>query len=172
VDGVANVDDGRSVAVDASAGVQPPLTADGPRTYASLYDSQATTVAAILFGVLIVGGIQFIVARMYQSAKSEQEYLTRFVTALVALVMSPLIWSVEVAPCAVPLTVTDGAAWTWLSALALVPFPAAAVVPRAAGASVLIVRRLPVPCAASIAMASAPPASWREEWSSNVAVVV
>ena len=91
VDGVANVDDGRSVAVDASAGVQPPLTADGPRTYASLYDSQATTVAAILFGVLIVGGIQFIVARMYQSAKSEQEYLTRFVTALVALVMGAYI---------------------------------------------------------------------------------
>ena len=63
----------------------------GPRVYASLYDSQATTVAAILFGVLIVGGIQFIVARMYQHAKSEQEYLTRFVTALVALVMGAYI---------------------------------------------------------------------------------
>jgi hypothetical protein len=63
----------------------------GPRTYASLYDSQATTVAAILFGVLIVGGIQFIVARMYQHAKNEQEYLTRFVTALVALVMGAYI---------------------------------------------------------------------------------
>ena len=87
----ANVGDGGSVAVDASAGVQPPLTVDGPRAYASLYDSQGTTVAAILFGVLIVGGIQWVVARMYQSAKSEQEYLTRFVTALVALVMGAYI---------------------------------------------------------------------------------
>lgn len=83
--------------VGSDAGVQPALTeqvevkADGPRQYSSLYDSKATTVAAILFGVLIVGGIQFIVARMYQSAKSEQEYLTRFVTALVALVMGAYI---------------------------------------------------------------------------------
>lgn len=63
----------------------------GPRQYSSLYDTKATTVAAILFGVLIVGGIQLIVARMYQHAKNEQEYLTRFVTALVALVMGAYI---------------------------------------------------------------------------------
>lgn len=63
----------------------------GPRQYSSLYDTKATTVAAILFGVLIVGGIQLIVARMYQNAKNEQEYLTRFVTALVALVMGAYI---------------------------------------------------------------------------------
>jgi hypothetical protein len=61
------------------------------RQYSSLYDTKATTVAAILFGVLIVGGIQFIVARMYAHAKNEQEYLTRFVTALVALVMGAYI---------------------------------------------------------------------------------
>jgi hypothetical protein len=77
--------------------VQPALTeqvevkSDGPRQYSSLYDTKATTVAAILFGVLIVGGIQFIVARMYLHAKNEQEYLTRFVTALVALVMGAYI---------------------------------------------------------------------------------
>jgi uncharacterized membrane protein len=64
---------------------------DGPRQYSSLYDTKATTVAAILFGVLIVGGIQYIVARMYQNAKNEQEYLTRFVTGLVALVMGAYI---------------------------------------------------------------------------------
>jgi uncharacterized membrane protein len=63
----------------------------GPRQYSSLYDTKATTVAAILFGALIVGGIQFVVARMYQSAKNEQEYLTRFVTGLVALVMGAYI---------------------------------------------------------------------------------
>lgn len=65
--------------------------APATRQYSSLYDTKATTVAAILFGVLIVGGIQFIVARMYAHAKSEQEYLTRFVTALVALVMGAYI---------------------------------------------------------------------------------
>jgi len=63
----------------------------GARQYSSLYDTKATTIAAILFGVLIVGGIQFIVARMYAHAKNEQEYLTRFVTALVALVMGAYI---------------------------------------------------------------------------------
>jgi hypothetical protein len=86
--------------VGTDAGVQPPLAATveaqtvaptGPRQYSSLYDTKATTVAAILFGVLIVGGIQWVVARMYQNAKSEQEYLTRFVTALVALVMGAYI---------------------------------------------------------------------------------
>lgn len=83
--------------VGADHPVQPALTeqvevkAEGPRQYSSLYDTKATTVAAILFGVLIVGGIQFIVARMYLHAKNEQEYLTRFVTALVALVMGAYI---------------------------------------------------------------------------------
>ena len=83
--------------VGADGAVQPALTeqvsfaSDGTRSYASLYDTKATTVAAILFGVMIVGVIQFIVARMYQSAKNEQEYLTRFVTALVALVMGAYI---------------------------------------------------------------------------------
>jgi len=75
-----------AVAVEAQT-----VASSGPRQYSSLYDTKATTVAAILFGVLIVGGIQFIVARMYQNAKSEQEYLTRFVTALVALVMGAYI---------------------------------------------------------------------------------
>jgi hypothetical protein len=85
--------------VGADAGVQPVVAVEeaqtvatsGPRQYSSLYDTKATTVAAILFGVLIVGGIQFIVARMYAHAKNEQEYLTRFVTALVALVMGAYI---------------------------------------------------------------------------------
>lgn len=61
------------------------------RQYSSLYDTKISTVAAILFGILIVGGIQVLVARMYHRAKSEQEYLTRFVTALVALVMGAYI---------------------------------------------------------------------------------
>lgn len=62
-----------------------------PRMYPSLYDTKGTTVVAILLGVLIVGSIQVVVARMYASAKNEQEYLTRFVTGLVALVMGAYI---------------------------------------------------------------------------------
>jgi hypothetical protein len=61
------------------------------RLYPSLYDTKATTVAAILLGIAIVASIQYAVARMYQSAKNEQEYLTRFVTGLVGLVMGAYI---------------------------------------------------------------------------------
>lgn len=61
------------------------------RAYPSLYDSTWTTLAAIVMGLAIIGGIQVIVARMYQSAKNEQEYLTRFVTGLVGLVMGAYI---------------------------------------------------------------------------------
>lgn len=61
------------------------------RAYPSLYDSTWTTLAAIVMGLAIIGGIQFVVARMYQNAKNEQEYLTRFVTGLVGLVMGAYI---------------------------------------------------------------------------------
>jgi hypothetical protein len=87
-DAAASVEAAPVAAGTATVAVEAP---SGPRQYSSLYDTKATTVAAILFGVLIVGGIQMIVARMYQNAKSEQEYLTRFVTALVALVMGAYI---------------------------------------------------------------------------------
>jgi hypothetical protein len=91
------VDEGHAAASAETAAVAPVAATvaveapSGPRQYSSLYDTKATTVAAILFGVLIVGGIQYIVARMYAHAKNEQEYLTRFVTALVALVMGAYI---------------------------------------------------------------------------------
>lgn len=71
--------------------VNAPAEASAPRMYPSLYDTKGTTVVAILLGVLIVGSIQVVVARMYASAKNEQEYLTRFVTGLVALVMGAYI---------------------------------------------------------------------------------
>lgn len=61
------------------------------RAYPSLYDSTWTTLAAIVMGLAIIGGIQFVVARMYQTAKNEQEYLTRFVTGLVGLVMGAYV---------------------------------------------------------------------------------
>ena len=58
-----------------------------PRTYPSLYDHTSTTLAAILMGAAIVGAIQVLVVKMYSSAKSEHDYLTRFVTSLVAMVV-------------------------------------------------------------------------------------
>ena len=61
------------------------------REYPSLYDSKGTTVVAILLGVSIVASIQYAIIRMYTTAKTEQIYLTRFVTALVGLVMGAYI---------------------------------------------------------------------------------
>lgn len=63
------------------------LTHNGERHYPSLYDGVGTTVAAIFFGVLIVGAIQGLVIKMYSNAKSEHDYLTRFVTSLVAMIV-------------------------------------------------------------------------------------
>lgn len=63
----------------------------GARVYPSLYDGVSTTLLAVALGITIVGGIQFAVAKMYSSSKSEQEYLTRFVTSLVGLVMGAYV---------------------------------------------------------------------------------
>jgi predicted permease len=57
------------------------------RTYPSLYDATGTTLAAILMGAIIVGALQMLVVRMYSTAQSEHEYLTRFVTSLVAVIV-------------------------------------------------------------------------------------
>jgi hypothetical protein len=57
------------------------------RTYPSLYDHTSTTLAAILIGAAIVGAIQVLVVKMYSTAKNEHDYLTRFVTSLVSMVV-------------------------------------------------------------------------------------
>lgn len=61
------------------------------RKYPSLYDNTSTTILAILLGIVIVGGIQVGVHRIYTRARSEHELLTRFVVALVALVVGAYI---------------------------------------------------------------------------------
>jgi hypothetical protein len=58
-----------------------------PRGYPSLYDSTPTTIIAILLGIVIVGGIQVFVQRLFAQARTEHEVLTRFVVTLVALVV-------------------------------------------------------------------------------------
>ena len=89
-------DDGATTAapIPPTAEIPPPLTyterpeiAVGERQYPSLYDGTGTTLLAVVLGMFIVGSIQALVFRMYASAKSEHDYLTRFVTALVAIVV-------------------------------------------------------------------------------------
>jgi hypothetical protein len=67
------------------------------REYPSLYDSQGTTVIAILLGIFIVVSIQYAIVKMYTTAKNEQVYLTRFVTSLVGLVMGAYITDLLIA---------------------------------------------------------------------------
>lgn len=72
---------------ETQSGAREILTHNGERHYPSLYDGVGTTVAAIVFGVIIVGAIQALVVKMYSNAKSEHDYLTRFVTSLVAMIV-------------------------------------------------------------------------------------
>jgi hypothetical protein len=75
---------------DISSSVLPEAV-PAERNYPSLYDSTGTTVVAIILGISIVAAIQYAIIRMYSTAKSEQIYLTRFVTSLVGLVMGAYI---------------------------------------------------------------------------------
>jgi hypothetical protein len=70
----------------------PPL-----KDYPSLYDTEKGTIVAIVFGVLIVAGIQAMVHRIYAKARSEQEVLTRFAISIVALVIGVYITDLLIA---------------------------------------------------------------------------
>jgi hypothetical protein len=61
------------------------------REYPSLYDTKATTVLAIVLGVGIVGGIQFMVNRIFMAARDEHRALTHFVVSMVALIIGAFI---------------------------------------------------------------------------------
>lgn len=63
------------------------LTDGAVRQYPSLYDSTGTTIVAVALGATIVGALLALVVRMYSTAKSEHDYLTRFVTSLVAVIV-------------------------------------------------------------------------------------
>jgi hypothetical protein len=65
-----------TVAVPAPAPAAPPFT--------SLYDGVGTTLAAVLLGAGIVGGIQFAVARIFAQERNPHRALTQFVTMMVA----------------------------------------------------------------------------------------
>lgn len=59
--------------------------------YPSLYDSKATTVVAVLLGVMIVLGVQYIIERIFREAKDIHYALTRFVVSMVALLVGAYI---------------------------------------------------------------------------------
>ena len=88
-------DDGAttSAPIPPTAEIPPPFAyteqpaAEGERQYPSLYDNTGTTIVAVVLGIAIVGAIQALVIRMYATAKSEHDYLTRFVTSLVAIIV-------------------------------------------------------------------------------------
>lgn len=62
-----------------------------PRVYPSLYDSNGTTVIAVILGVGIVGGVQYVVHRIYASARNPHDALTQFATKMVALIIGVFI---------------------------------------------------------------------------------
>ena len=63
----------------------------------SLYDTRSTTVIAILIGVAIVGSVQYGVARIFATSKTEHHALTHFVTAMVGLVMGVYVCDMLIA---------------------------------------------------------------------------
>jgi len=75
--------------VENTETVATPVTAE-KKVYPSLYDTLPTTVAAIAIGIGIIGGIQWIVRKIFSSEKMEHKALTQFVTAMFALIVG--VW--------------------------------------------------------------------------------
>ena len=67
------------------------------REYPSLYDSKSTTILAICLGILIVGGVQVGVAKIFASSRTEHHALTHFVTAMVGLVLGVYVCDMLIA---------------------------------------------------------------------------
>ena len=65
--------------------------------YPSLYDTKATSVLAIVMGILIVAGVQLGVARIFATSKTEHHALTHFVTAMVGLVLGVYVCDMLIA---------------------------------------------------------------------------
>lgn len=63
---------------------------DGDKIYPSLYDTIPTTFGAILIGAGIIGGIQWVVRKIFDREKKEHKALTQFVTAMFALIVG--VW--------------------------------------------------------------------------------
>jgi len=66
------------------------LDKDGDKIYPSLYDTVPTTFGAIVLGGLIIGGIQWIVKKIFEREKKEHKALTQFVTSMFAFIIG--VW--------------------------------------------------------------------------------
>jgi hypothetical protein len=85
----------------------PPAAAETPetqavvqtaeRSYPSLYDTQQGTLLAIGLAGIIIAGVLWSVARIYQRSRDEHAALTQFVTTMVALVVGAYIADLLVA---------------------------------------------------------------------------
>jgi hypothetical protein len=56
--------------------------------FSSLYDTQAGTITAITFGLVVVAVVQLLVARIFSGAKTMVEALTFFATAMVSVLVA------------------------------------------------------------------------------------
>lgn len=72
------------VVVATEAAPAPAAPATG---FVSLYDSAGTSLVAVILGIIIVGGVQWIGARSFHGGGGEHKALTRFVTAMVAVMV-------------------------------------------------------------------------------------
>ena len=73
-----------------TTGTAAPLLMNGEKHYPSLYDTLPTAVGAIIIGMSIIGGIQWIVRKIFVREKAEHKALTQFVTAMFALIVG--VW--------------------------------------------------------------------------------
>ena len=63
---------------------------DGDKIYPSLFDTIPTSFVAIAVGIFIIGGIQWIVRKIFEKEKKEHKALTQFVTSMFAFIVG--IW--------------------------------------------------------------------------------
>lgn len=63
---------------------------DGDKIYPSLFDTIPTSFVAIVIGIFIIGGIQWIVRKIFEKEKKEHKALTQFVTSMFAFIVG--IW--------------------------------------------------------------------------------
>lgn len=80
----AVVEEAPVVTAPAASEVQPePSTGH----FVSLYDNASTAILAVVLGIVIVGGVQWIGALSFRGEGGEHRALTRFVTAMVAIMV-------------------------------------------------------------------------------------
>lgn len=72
---------------ELNANVVRKLPQEEGRDYPSLYDTVPTTFSAIVIGLIIILGVQFIVYRIFAKPISEHKTLTQFVAFMVALIL-------------------------------------------------------------------------------------